>query len=144
MQEWETTQNGCIVRCAPGWELFSLRSDLTSRRLCAEKYITVMSTVPSCDATTMQQHYKGSTSTLPRVSRLRQIREASLVALRKNSQIYACSHVSIVRLVQSIIFVSRDFHSHSSPLYHLQSELVSHCCCLLSRVSGMIAQFHSG
>ena len=49
----------------------------------------------------------------------------SLVALRKCSTIYACSHVSIVRLVQSIILVSRDFHSHSSPLYHLPGELVS-------------------
>ena len=33
-----------------------------SRRLCAEKYVTVMSTVPGCDVTTVQQHYKGSTS----------------------------------------------------------------------------------
>ena len=40
-------------------------------------------------------------------------------------KIYACSHVSIVRLVQSIILVSRDFHSQSSPLYHLPGELVS-------------------
>ena len=67
----------------------------------------------------------GSTSTPPRVARLCQIREASLVALRKISKIYACSHVSIVRLVQSIILVSRDFHCHSSPLYHLPGELVS-------------------
>ena len=102
-----------------------MRSDLSSTRLCAEKYVTVMSTVPGCNVTTVQQHYKGSTSTPPRVARLYQIREASLVALRKISQKYACSHVSIVRLVQSIIFVSRDFHSHSSPLYHLPGELVS-------------------
>ncbi len=84
-----------------------------------------MSTVPGCDVTTVQQHYTGSTSTPPRVARLCQIREASLVALRKFSKIYACSHVSIVRLVQSIILVSRDFHSHSSPLYHMPGELVS-------------------
>ena len=38
---------------------------------------------------------------------------------------YACSHVSIVRLVQSTILVSRELHSHSSPLYHLPGELVS-------------------
>ena len=113
------------MRTALAFRLFSLRSDLGPRRLCAEKYVTVMSTVPGCDVTTVQQYYKGSTSTPPRVARLCQIREASLVALRKISQIYACSHVSIVRLVQSIILVSRDFHSHSSPLYHLPGELVS-------------------
>ena len=100
-------------------------ADLGPRRLCAEKYITLMSTVPGCDVTTVQQHYTGSTSTPPRVARLCQIREASLVALRKFSQIYASSHVLIVRLVHSIIFVSRDFHCHSSPLYHLPGELVS-------------------
>ena len=136
-------------------------------------------------------------------ARLCQIREASLVALRKISKIYACSHVLIVPLVQSTTRVSRDFHCHSSPLYHLPGELVSlssvpmpsidlnlwnlsrpsavvpmslgftsvltddivksfrnaksssHdlllvslplrvlCCCLLSRVSGMIVQFLS-
>ena len=102
-----------------------MRSDLNSRRLCAEMYVTVMSTVPSCGVTTVQQHYTGPTSTPPRVARLCQIREASLVALRKFSKIYACSHVSIVRLVHFIILVSRDFHSHSSTLYHLASELVS-------------------
>ena len=87
--------------------------------------VTVVSTVTGCDVTTMQQHYKGSTSTPPRVARLCQIREASLVALRKLPKIYACSHVSIVRLVQSTILVSRDLHSHLSPLNHLQGELVS-------------------
>ena len=75
--------------------------------------------------TTVQQHYKGSTSTPLRVARPCQIREASLVALRKISQIYACSHVSIVRLAKSVIFLYRDFHMHSSPLYHLPGELVS-------------------
>ena len=52
-------------------------------------HVTVMSSVPGCDVTTVQNHDKGS-----------MIREASLLALRKFSQIYACSHVSIVRLVQ--------------------------------------------
>ena len=102
-----------------------MRSDLSSRGLFAEKYVTVMSTVPGCDVTTVQQHYKGSTSTPLRVARLCQIREASLVALRKISKIYSCSHVLIVRLDQSTIRVSRDFHCHSSPLYHLPGELVS-------------------
>ena len=35
---------------------------MSSRRLCAEKYVTVMSTVSGCDVTTVQQHYTGSTS----------------------------------------------------------------------------------
>ena len=95
-----------------------MRSDLSSRRLCAEKYVTVMSAVKGCDVTTVQQHYKGSTSTPPRVGRLCQIREASLVALRKFTQNYTCSHVSIVRLVQSIIFVSRNFESQVSYSCH--------------------------
>ena len=64
LQEWETTQNGCKVRCAQRCELSSLRSDLSSRRLCAEKYVSVMSTVPGCDVTTVQRHYTGSTSIL--------------------------------------------------------------------------------
>ena len=82
--------------------------------------VTVMSTVTGCDVTTVQEHYKGSTSTPPRVARLCQIREAFLVALRKfQKKIHACSHVSIVRLVQSTILVSRDLHRHSSLLYHL-------------------------
>ena len=105
--------------------MFSLGSDLSSRRLCEERNVTVMSTVSGSDVTTVQQHHKRSISTPPRVARLCQIREASLVALRKFSKIYACSHVSIVQLDQSIIPVSRDFHCHSSPLYHLPGELVS-------------------
>ena len=51
---------------------------------------------------------------------------------------YSCSHVSIVRLVQSTIFVSRDFHSHSSPLYHLPGELVSlYPCQALISICGI-------
>ena len=102
-----------------------MRSDLGPRRLCAEKYVTVVSTVSGCDVTTMQQHYTGSTSTPPRVARLCQIREALLVALRKISK--------ILRLLTCIDhstrptnkLVSRDFHCHSSPVYHLPGELVS-------------------
>ena len=77
-----------------------------------------------CDQT-VQQHYKGSTSTPPRVARLCQIRESSLVALTKIPKIHACSHVSIAPLVQSTIPVSSDSNSHSSPLYHLPGELHS-------------------
>ena len=86
-----------------------------------------MSTVSGCDVTTVQQHYTRSTSTPPRVARLCQIREASLARCTEKffEKIYPCSHVSIVRLVQSIILVSRDFHSQSSPLYNLPCELVS-------------------
>ena len=43
--------------------MFSMRSDLDPRRLCAEKYVTFMSTVSSCDVTTVQQHNTHSTST---------------------------------------------------------------------------------
>ena len=69
-----------------------MSSDLGPRHLCAEKYVIVMSTVPGCGVTIVQQHDTGSTSTPPRVARLCQIREATLIAL----------------LVQSIIFVSRE------------------------------------
>ena len=114
------------VRCAP-WMLravFSI-SDLGPRRLSVRSMSVSSLLQQAVMRPTVQQHYKGSTSTPPRVARLCQIREASLVALRKFPKIYACSHVSIVRLVQSTILVSRDFHSHSSPLYHLASQLVS-------------------
>ena len=88
-----------------------------------EKHVRVKSTVTSCDvtncATTLQGFNKHASS---RVARLCQIREASLVALIKFPKIYACSHVSIVRLIQSNIHVSSDSHSHSSPLYHLPGE----------------------
>ena len=39
-----------------------MRFDLGPRRLCAEKYATVMSSVSGCDVTTVQQHYTGSRS----------------------------------------------------------------------------------
>ena len=90
-----------------------------------EMKVIVVSAASGCSVTTVQQRYQGSTSTPPRVARLCQIREASLVALRKFSKIYSCSHVLSVRLDQSTIRVSRDFHCHSSPLYHVPGELVS-------------------
>ena len=58
------TKRRAKCACAQGRELFSMRSDLGPRRLCAEKYVTVMSTVSGCDVTTVQQHYTGSTSKL--------------------------------------------------------------------------------
>ena len=42
--------------------MFSLGSDLSSRRLCEERNVTVMSTVSGCDVTTVQLHNTGSTS----------------------------------------------------------------------------------
>ena len=81
-----------------------------------EMNVTVGSTATGCDLTTVQLHYEGKTSTPPRVARLCQIREP------KNLRLLT---VSIVRLVQSIIPVSSDFHSHSSPLYHFPGEIVS-------------------
>ena len=46
--------------------MFSMRSVLGPRRLCAEKYVTVMSTVPGCDvtncATTLQGFNKHASS----------------------------------------------------------------------------------
>ena len=102
--------------CDPTW----------AQDVCAQRSMSLSCLLyQGCDVTTVQQHYTGSASTPPRVASLCQIREASLVALRKISKIYAVSHVSIVRLVQSIILVSRDSHCHSSPLYHLPGELVS-------------------
>ena len=102
-----------------------MRSDLSSRRLCAEKYVTVVSTVPGCDvtncATTLQRFNKHASSRREAVSDSRGVPRCT----EKILQVYACSHVSIVRLVHSVKFVSRDFHSHSSPLDHLPGELVS-------------------
>ena len=94
--------------------VLSLGSDLSSRRLCAERHVTVMSTVTGCDVTTVQQHNTGSTSTPLRVARLCQIREASLVALRKffkNLLMLACvdrstrpiQHTRIQRFPQSLV-----------------------------------------
>ena len=102
-----------------------MRSDLSSRRLCEEKYVTVMSTVSGCDVTTVQQHYTGSTNTPPRVARLCQIREAPLVELRKicaNLRMLTCVDRSTRPIHHTRI---QRFPHHSSPLYHLPGELVS-------------------
>ena len=137
--------------CTMDENCFLLGSDLSSRRLREERYVTVKSTVSGCDVTTVQQHNAGSTSTPPRVARLCQIREASLVALRKFSKIFSCSRVLTVRLVQYITLVSRDIHCHSSPLYHLPGELVSLSSvpmpslisiCGISRVPALSFQCH--
>ena len=91
-----------------------MRSDLGPRRLCAEKHVTVISTVPGCDVTTVEQHYTGSTSTPPRVARLCQLREVSLAALRKfskNLRMLTCvdrstrpiHHTRIQRFPQSLV-----------------------------------------
>ena len=88
-----------------------------------EMNVNVVSTVTGCDVTLLCNY-------ITRVQQARLLASRGcvrfarrpLVALRKFSKIYACSHVSIVRLVQSIILISRDFHCHSSPLYHLPGE----------------------
>ena len=98
MQERETTQNGCKVRCAQWMRIVFSAIRLELKTSVYEMYVTVMSTVPGCDVTTVQQHYKGSTSTPPRVARLCQIREASLVALGK---IHKSTHAHMCRSFDS-------------------------------------------
>ena len=131
-QKWDFSRVGnhakrANVRCA----LWMMRavftiSDLGPRRLCAEQYVSVKSTVTGCDvtycATTLQGFNKHATSRRKAVSDSRGVPRCT-EKITKN--IYTCSHVSIVRLVQSTIPVSSDSHSHSSPLCHLPGELVS-------------------
>ena len=74
---------------------------------------------------TVQQHYTGSTSTPPRVARLCQIREASLLALKKFHNIYGCPHVPIVRLVPFTVRSACNSSCHSFPSCQLPGELVS-------------------
>ena len=62
LQEWETTQNGCKVHCAQGWELFSLWSDLGPRRLCMRWMSMSCLLYQAVMWPTVQQHYTGSTS----------------------------------------------------------------------------------
>ena len=90
-----------------------------------EKNVAVVSTVTGCNvtncATTLHGFNKHASWRREAVSDSRGVARCT----EKISKIYACSRVSSIRLVQPIILVSRDFHSHSSPLYHLPSELVS-------------------
>ena len=87
--------------------------------------VIVVSTASGCDvtncATTLQGFNKHASSRREAVSDSRDIPRCT----EKIPKIYACSHVSIVRLVQSTIPVSSDSCGHSSPLYHLPGELVS-------------------
>ena len=75
-------------------------SDLGPRRLGVRRMSLSCLLWQAVPWPTVQQHYTGSTSTPPGVARLWK-REASLVALRKIHKTYACSHVSIIGLVQS-------------------------------------------
>ena len=95
MQEWETTQNGCkcALRTTDDASYF-LVIRLGPKRSEFEKNVTVVSAVTGCDVTTSMR---------PRVARLGQIREASLVALREIDKFDACSRVSIVPLVRFTI-----------------------------------------
>ena len=86
-----------------------------------EKNVTVVSTVTGCDVTccakTLQGFNKHASSRREAVSDSRGVPRCT----ENFSKIYACSHVSIIRLVQSTIAVSSDSHSHSSPLKQLCS-----------------------
>ena len=88
--------------------------------------VTVVSTLTSCDvtycATTLQGFNKHASSRREAVSDSRGVPRCTEIFFL---QFYACSHVSIIRLVQSTIPVSSDLYCHSSPLYHLPGELVS-------------------
>ena len=101
-----------------------MRSDLSSRRLCAEKYVTVMSTVSGCDVTTVQQHTRVQKITLPRVARLCQIREASLIALRKNFE-------KNLRMLTCVDRSTRPNPSYSYPVI----STVTRCHCTICQVN---------
>ena len=65
MQELETTQNGC--KCdANCFHMIRLEPKTFGN----DMNVTVVSTVTGCDVTTVQQHYKGSTSTFERFSQI--------------------------------------------------------------------------
>ena len=126
MQVWKTTQNGCKVRCAQGCELFSMRSDLGPRRLCAEKYVTVMSTVSGCDvtycATTQHRFNKHASSRREAVSDSRGVPRCTEKNF-KNLRMVTCVNRSTRPIhhtrIQRFSTVIR------RPLYHLPGELVS-------------------
>ena len=90
-----------------------------------EKHVSVKSSVTGCDvtncATTLQGFNKHASSRRDAVSDSRGVP----LSLRQFPKIYACSRVSLIRLVQSTILVSSYSQSHSSPVYHLPGELVS-------------------
>ena len=73
--------------------------------------VIVVSTASGCDVTNCATTLQGFNKHASSRREVCQIREASLVALRNFPKIYACSHVSIIRLVQSTIPVSSDSHS---------------------------------
>ena len=114
----------CFALCTRMRSVFStIRLELKTS--VYEMNVTAVSTVTGCDVTTVQQHYKGSTSAPPRVARLCQIREASLVALRifqKSTLAYMCRSFDSSNPPYA---VSGDSQSNSSPLYHLPGALVS-------------------
>ena len=89
-----------------------------------EKHVSVKSTATGCDvtncATTLQGFNKHASSRREAVSDSR--------GVKISKKIYACSRVSIIRLVHSTIPVSSDSQSHSLPLFHLPDGLVSISC----------------
>ena len=153
LQEWETTQNGCKVRCAQWMRIVFSSIRLELKTSVYEMNVTVMSTVPGCDVTTVQQHYKGSTSSPPRVARLCQIREASLVALRKFPKTSTLAHMCrsfdlsnppyqypVTRIVTRRHCTICQVHSSCSALYPRQA-LIS--ICGISHVPALLFRCHS-
>ena len=59
LQEWKRRKTGAKCAVHKDEHCFLLGSDLSSRRLCEERNVTVMSTVTGCDVTTVQLHNTG-------------------------------------------------------------------------------------
>ena len=55
MQMWKITPNGCKVRCAQGWELFSLWSDLGPRRPCVKRSMSLCNNITRIQQASWQQ-----------------------------------------------------------------------------------------
>ena len=126
MQEWETTQNGCkCALCTVDDTCCFHDIRLGPKTAVYHMKVIVVSAASDCDvtncATILQGFNKHASSRREAVSDSRGVPRC----IGRFPKFYACSHVSIVRLVQSTIPVSSDSHSHSSPLYHLPGELVS-------------------
>ena len=126
MQEWETTQKRVqSALCTRMRIVFSRIRELKTSVRREKCHCHVYCTRLWCDF--VQLRNTGSSSTPLRVVMLCEIREASLVAqnIFKNLHMLTCVDCSTPPINHTPIQVSRDFHYHSSPLYHLPDELVS-------------------
>ena len=134
--------------------VFSLGSDLSSRRLCKERCVTVMSTVSGCDVITVQQHYKGSPSTPPRVARLCDSRSVPRCTEKNiNKKMLTCvdhstrpiHHIRIQRFLLTVEIIRRHcticlVNASRSTQYPCQA-LIS--ICGISRVPELSFRCHS-